>query len=49
MLSRCSAESQRKVQDLLGDIDGLNKLERLLLYMELPASQAGAQADPLRQ
>jgi hypothetical protein len=36
------------VQKLVREIDGLSKLERLLLYLELPSSLSGI-PDPLRQ
>jgi hypothetical protein len=44
----CSRESMGSVQKLVREIENLSKLERLLLYLELPSSLSGI-PDPLRQ
>ena len=43
-----SPASRSRVGDLLTSVESLSRLERLLLYMELPEGKNG-NADPLRQ
>lgn len=44
----CSRESIDEIRRIVRDVEKLSKLERLLLYMELPSSLSTL-SDPLRQ
>ena len=44
----CRSQSREKVNNVLCTINGLTKLEKLLLYVELPEN-GGNKGDPLKQ